>query len=620
VRNLRNRYVLLADLFLIALAVAGAFALRFDWRFYQYRHEFVPYLIAALLVRPLVFHFFGLYQRLWRFASVAELVAMVLAVLASSVVLTGSVAVTLLVDRTAEFSRAVLPIDALLVLVLTGGLRMSVRILADRRVRGSGVPHSGRRVLIVGAGQAGVLVLRELQRNRQLGMLAVGFLDDDPAKLWKRIHGVMVLGDLRSLVTVARDHRVDEVLIAIPTAGGTVLRGLAESCLAAGLASKIMPGVFELLDGRVSVTRLRPIEISDLLRRAPISGQPNASEYVNGQVVLITGAGGSIGSELCRQVAAQGPSRLLLLGHGENSLFEAQVELRHAFPDLPLDVIIADLRDRARLMMSFHRFRPAVVFHAAAHKHVPLMEENPEEAISNNVFGTRNVVDAALSAGVKRLVMISTDKAVSPTNVMGASKRLAELIVHDAARRAGAAFVVVRFGNVLGSRGSVVPLFKRQIERGGPVMVTHPDMERFFMTIPEAVHLVLQAGGIGRGAELFVLDMGAPVRIVDLARDLISLSGFRPEEIPIVFTQLRPGEKLTESLWEEGATVDATACPGVLRVTEPQTGAAIEVGRMLESLDHIAAGGDRLSIEAELARWLPSFVPASATRWTSAPN
>lgn len=614
---MRNRYILLGDLLLTAFAAAGAFALRFDWRFYEYRAEFVPYLVAAVLIRPLVFYAFGMYRRFWRYASVGELIATAVAVLASSLFLAVSVAVAFVVRSSFEFSRAVIAIDALLTLVLTGGLRMSVRILAESRGRGDGLLETAKRVLIVGAGDAGVMVLRELQRNPQLGMVAVGFLDDDPAKIGKHIHGITVLGNLSSLVKVTRDHHVNEVVIAIPTAAGTVLRALATSCRKAGLASRTIPGVFELLDGRVSVSRLRPIEISDLLRRAPISGRVETSSYLTGQVVLVTGAGGSIGSELCRQVAVSRPSRLLLLGHGENSLFEAHAELRDAFPDLAIDVIIADLRDRSRMMTSLQRCRPAVVFHAAAHKHVPLMEENPEEAISNNVVGTRNVVDASLSAGVKRLVMISTDKAVSPTNLMGASKRLAELIVHDAARRAGAAFVVVRFGNVLGSRGSVVPLFKRQIERGGPVTVTHPEMKRFFMTIPEAVHLVLQAGGIGRGAELFVLDMGAPVRIVDLACDLISLSGFRPEEIPIVFTRLRPGEKLSEALWEEGAAVEPTACPGVLRVTEPDSGPVIDVGHMLDSVVHAADTGERLLIEAELARWIPSFVPLSATHWTS---
>jgi FlaA1/EpsC-like NDP-sugar epimerase len=305
---------------------------------------------------------------------------------------------------------------------------------------------------------------------------------------------------------------------------------------------------------------------------------------------------------------------LILVGHGENSLFDAQMHLRQLFPSLPLDVAVADVRNRARVHTLFYHFRPQVVFHAAAHKHVPMMEDNPSEAISNNVIGTRNVIDAALAVHVERLVMISTDKAVAPTNIMGASKRIAEAVVRHAAACNAANFVVVRFGNVLGSRGSVVPLFKQQIERGGPVTVTHPEMRRFFMTIPEAVHLVLQAGGIGRGGDLFVLDMGTPVRIVDLAQDLIALSGFKPEEIPIRFCGIRPGEKLEEALWETGAVVESAECPGILRVVETELCSMDQVTQMVERVETVAAAGDRLELEAQLARWIPSYVPASVSR------
>jgi len=618
----RNRYFLLGDFLLIALAAFGAFALRFDWRFYLERHEFLPYLALALTVKLPTFYLFGMYQRLWRYASVSDLVAIATAVLMSSIAVAVSVSVALWLRPALEVSRAVVFIDALLTLVCVGAMRLSVRALAETRGKANdgGEQAGQRRVLIVGAGDAGVMVVRELQRNRQLGMVPVGFIDDDPVKLGKRIHGIAVLGDLKALVTVARASNVDEVLIAMPTASGAVLRAIAESCRKSTLASRTIPGVFELLDGQVSVSRLRQIDISDLLRRAPICGEVDTSSYVTGQPVLVTGAGGSIGFELCRQVAASRPSRLILLGHGENSLFDAQINLRQAFPDLALDVAVADVRDRARLMMLFDRFRPKVVFHAAAHKHVPLMENNPEEAISNNILGTRNIVDASLAVRVGRLVMISTDKAVSPSSLMGASKRVAESIVRTAAMRQGVAFMVVRFGNVLGSRGSVVPFFKRQIEQGGPVTVTHPEMRRFFMTIPEAVHLVLQAGGIGRGAELFVLDMGAPVRIVDLAQDLITLSGFKPEDIPIVFTGVRPGEKLEEALWEEGATVEPTVCPNVLRVTESELCPDGEVDAMIDRLVRAASIGDRLHIEAELAHSISTYVPASAMRHMSVPG
>jgi FlaA1/EpsC-like NDP-sugar epimerase len=400
----------------------------------------------------------------------------------------------------------------------------------------------------------------------------------------------------------------------MPTAPGSMLRAVADACREHGIASKTIPGVFELLHGRVEISRLRQVDISDLLRRSPVSAPLDADSYVSGRVILVTGAGGSIGSELCRQVAAARPARIVLVGHGENSLFDAQNDLREAHPELPIDAVIADVRNRPRLDSVFRRFRPSVVFHAAAHKHVPLLEDNVEEAITNNIRGTQNVVDAALAAGVTRLVMISTDKAASPVNVMGASKRLAEMCVRDAAARHGVSYVVVRFGNVLGSRGSVVPFFKRQIARGGPITVTHPDMTRFFMTIPEAVHLVLQAGGMGRGGELYVLDMGQPVRIVDLAKDLITLSGLTEDDIPIVFSGIRPGEKLDERLWEEGSEISQTGLEGILRVVEPTTGAMGQIDRMVESLTGACAGGDRLEIEAELARWIPTYVPDMTLR------
>jgi len=333
--------------------------------------------------------------------------------------------------------------------------------------------------------------------------------------------------------------------------------------------------------------------------------------------VLVTGAGGSIGSELCRQIALANPALITLVGHGENSIFDVQAQLQERFPTIAVRAVIADIRDRSRLDACFRTAKPQIVFHAAAHKHVPLMEENPEEAITNNVVGTSHVVQACLAARVERLVMISTDKAVSPTSMMGASKRLAEMIVRDAARRSGRAFSVVRFGNVLGSRGSVVPLFKRQIENGGPITITHPDVKRFFMTIPEAVHLVLKAGGLSSGGELFVLNMGDPVPIVQLAEDLVRLSGLTAAEIPIVFTGLRPGEKIEEALWEEDAIVEATTHPEVLRVREHDPIDGSQLTRSLESLAVAAASGERLQLEAALAQWIPTYVPASVQKHLS---
>ncbi|HUL74532.1 MAG TPA: nucleoside-diphosphate sugar epimerase/dehydratase [Vicinamibacterales bacterium] len=613
----RNRYVLIADLVGFACAAAGAFALRFDWLFLTYRPEFLPFLAAALIIKPIVFLLFGMYGRVWRYTSVQDLLGIVLATSAASVVLAIVSAAIVLGHYAAGISRSAIFIDWLLTLAAASGVRLTVRLLyeAQERTRLHERAAAGgmKRVLVVGAGNAGALVVRELQRNPQLGMLPVGFLDDEPAKQGKHLLRLRVLGPTSDVEAVVRQHGVDQVIIAMPTAGGQAVRAIVEGCRAAGVPSRTIPGVYELLGGTVTVNRLRDVEITDLLRRTPTLSQPAPLPYLSGATVLVTGGGGSIGFELSRQVARADPAMVILLGHGENSIFEARESLVQAFPRVRVVPVIADIRDRRRIERVFHRFRPSIVLHAAAHKHVPLMEENPEEALSNNVLGTHCVVETAIAWGVERLVLISTDKAVAPINLMGASKRLAEMIVRDAARRTRRAFLVVRFGNVLGSRGSVVPAFKRQIARGGPITVTHPDMSRFFMTIPEAVHLVLQAGGMGQGGEVFALNMGEPVRIVDLAKDLIRLSGLREQDIPIVFTGLRRGEKLDEHLWEPGAAVDVTPNPEILRITE-SSDAAGSLSGTIELLKTAIERGDRLELEAILATVIPTFVPASAAR------
>jgi FlaA1/EpsC-like NDP-sugar epimerase len=516
-----------------------------------------------------------------------------------------------------EFSRAVIFIDWLLTLSATGGLRMAVRPAGESQRP----PRSGadalKRALIVGAGDAGSMVVREVRRNPQLGIDPVAFLDDDAVKVGKRIHGVPVIGGLGSLPALVEQHGIAEVIIAMPKAPGAVVRAVTEACRLTGTPSRIVPGVFELLGGQLTVSRLRQVEIADLLRRDQVSTHPGTGIYLAHKRVLVTGAGGSIGSELCRQIALANPAHLVLVGHGENSIFDALGHLREQFPGVAVEACIADIRNPARLGTCFREARPHIVFHAAAHKHVPLMEDNPEEAITNNIIGTGNVVEACVVASVERLVMISTDKAVAPTSMMGASKRLAEMIVREGARRSGRAFSVVRFGNVLGSRGSVVPIFKRQIERGGPITITHPDVTRFFMTIPEAVHLVLQAGGLSSGGELFVLDMGRPVRIVQLAEDLVRLSGFSTAEIPIVFTGLRPGEKLEEELWEKNALVESTDHPEVRRVREHDPIDGAELMAALGALAAAAASGERLRIEAALAQWIPTYVPSSVQKHLS---
>ena len=572
--SIRNRYLLMADLFLIVVAVLGSYALRFEFGdfFFFYLPSAYWMVFVALAIKPFVYYFFGLYRRMWIYASTRELTLIVSAVTTASVILSAVITILISMRVFVGFPRSVLVMDFLLSLILTGGMRFTLRLLAENRVNhainSNIAPKQMQKALIVGAGDAGALVVRELQKNPQLYLNPVGFLDDNPSKQRQQIYGVPVVGTLSDLPRSLDIYHADQVIIAIPSAPGRVVRLVADGCRQRGIPFRTMPGMYELLGGKVSVSRLREVDITDLLRREPARiDEELVGAALGGRVVLVTGAGGSIGRELCRQIVRWGPSELILLGHGENSIFEALIELRDNFPALLIRPVIADVRDRSRLAAVFKRHNPDIVFHAAAHKHVPMMEANVEEAVTNNILGTRNVVDVALEYHVDRLVMVSTDKAIRPVNIMGATKRIAEMIVLDAAQRSGRAFSVVRFGNVLGSRGSVVPLFKRQIARGGPVEITHPDMRRFFMTIPEAVHLVLQAASMGQGGETFVLNMGEQVRILDLAEDLIRLSGLEPgRDIEIVFTGIRPGEKLSEDLFEGENLFEKTRHPDIFRL------------------------------------------------------
>jgi FlaA1/EpsC-like NDP-sugar epimerase len=603
----RNRYLFLLDIIAIAAAMWAAFSFRFGWLFGEGRTEFVPLVLGALFIKLLTFALFGVYQRYWRYASFADLMTLVLANAAGSVLL-GVAAVTLrLMDVIPGLSRTIPPLDLLFATAFTVGVRASLRAISEVRGRSpNAVPAAARRVLVVGAGDAGTMVVREMQRNPQLGLQPIGFLDDDPEKLSKRIYGVAVMGPFSALESLCARHQVDEVVIALPRAGGQIVRAVAERCRAAKVTYRSMPGVFELLDGQVSVSRLRQVEIADLLRRPQVQSSADFSGYLTSSRVVVTGAGGSIGSELCRQIASAGPAELVLLGHGENSVFDIAAELRQRYPGLSLRAVIADVRDARRIEQVFGEVRPQAVFHAAAHKHVPLMEDNPVEAVTNNVGGTRNIVNAAAAMGVQHLVMVSTDKAAAPSNIMGASKRVAELVVQHAARTHGKPYAVVRFGNVLGSRGSVVPIFKQQIAQGGPVTVTHPDVRRYFMTIPEAVHLILQAGGLGRGGELFVLDMGEPVRLRDMAADMIRLSGLSEQDVPITFTGLRPGEKLDEILWEDGARVELSECTGIRRVHERQGNDSVNLSSVVDAMVAAAERHDLAHLYTLIRKTIPS--------------
>jgi len=569
--HFRNRYILFADAIFVIASVLASYALRLElgaaFRFYLPSAYWM--IGTALVIKPLVYYFFGLYRRLWAYASMQELKLILSATLTASVLVSIVMISIFALGAFTGFPRSTLIIDWLLSIFFVGGLRFMVRMIAENRGsfarNGNGLDV--RKTLIVGAGDAGALVVRELQKNPQLNIRPIGFLDDNPSKQKQQIYGVPVIGKITDISSVMDNHKIDEVIIAIPSAPGRVVRLVADVCRLKNVAFKTMPGIYELLDGKVNVSRLREVDITDLLRREPASiNEAEVSETIRGKKVMITGAGGSIGKELCRQVSRWDPKVLYLMGHGENSIFESILELKASFPQIPLVPVIADMRDRHRLDNVFQEHRPDIVFHAAAHKHVPLMEVNVEDAVTNNIYGTRNIVEASLKNDVDHLIMISSDKAIRPINVMGATKRMAEMIVIDAAHRSGKKYSVVRFGNVLGSRGSVVPLFKSQIATGGPVTVTHPDMMRYFMTIPEAVHLVLQAATFGDGGDTFVLNMGKQVRILDLAEDLIRLSGLEPyKDIEIVFTGIRQGEKLKEDLWEDGHLFIPTSHPEIYR-------------------------------------------------------
>jgi len=605
--QIQNRYLLLVDIFITALAVLGAYALRLDDKFFLYLPAAFWSIAIALLIKPAIYYLFGLYRRLWAYASVKELILITTAVSAASVAFS-VVLMVLITFNILNFPRLVLPIDWLLSLLGIGGFRFSFRMIAEgRSANRKPLARMIHRVLVIGAGDAGALVVREMQRNPQLGLRPVGYLDDDPGKQKKQIHGVPVVGKLNDLGRALNNRRVEEVIIAIPSTGGRVIRMVTDICRLKGVPFRTMPGLYELIGGKVSVNRLREVDITDLLRREPVQIQNElVGVAITGKRVLVTGAGGSIGREICRQIARWGPQMLILLGHGENSIFEAMLELQVDFPTLPLQPVIADIRDLPRMEYIFNSFHPQVVFHTAAHKHVPLMESNVEEAISNNVIGTRNVCRVAVAADTERLVLISTDKAVRPANVMGATKRIAEMIVLDTAQRSGRAFSVVRFGNVLGSRGSVVPKFKQQIAHGGPITITHPDMKRYFMTIPEAVHLVLQASAMGQGGEIFLLNMGQQVRILDLAEDLVRLSGLEPgKDIEIVFTGIRPGEKLSEDLWEEGTEYQKTPHPDIFRVEAEEGNLPPHLSRTVEELDHLSRESETSAIISLLDETIP---------------
>jgi len=557
----KNQFLVIKRIFLvvydiIAVIAASMLALviRFEGNYTAIPRAYIvkslQYAPVIIIVTAVVFYGLRLYSSLWTFAGAPELINITFACALSAL---AQMTVMVLFDVRMPRSYYILYGVALWMLVFLSRFSYrGIRTLIKRQESGAATS----RVMIVGAGAAGNLLVKEIRNSNHVSKRVVCIIDDDKSKEGSYLHGVKVMGNRQNIPELVKQCRIDEIIIAMPSAPAKEIKEILDVCKETGCDLKRLPGVYQLVNGEVGISKLKEVDVNDLLGREPVKVDLSAiMDYVAGKVVLVTGGGGSIGSEICRQVAGHNPKMLVLVDIYENTTYDIQNELKNRFPDLNLVVLIASVRNTKRMDMIFETYRPDIVYHAAAHKHVPLMEDSPNEAVKNNVLGTWKVVQAADKWKVKRFVMISTDKAVNPTNIMGATKRICEMIIQTYNSRSRTEFVAVRFGNVLGSNGSVIPLFKRQIEQGGPVTVTHPDIIRYFMTIPEAVSLVLQAGAYAKGGEIFVLDMGEPVKIADLARNLILLSGHKPgEDIQIIYTGLRPGEKLYEEMLmhEEG--------------------------------------------------------------------
>ncbi|WP_448382799.1 polysaccharide biosynthesis protein [Desulfosoma sp.] len=629
-RQLKNRNLycmILADAVCFVLALYGAYALRFEGdlgsQWAQMRELLLWYVPAKLVV----FSLFGQYRGMWRYTGAEDMWRLAQAVAVAFLVACGVLAYK---QQFRGVSRAVLILDAVLTFVLSGALRVGIRSWfaayeGKQGLAAFSLPFCflttppSKSVLIVGAGGSGEKMLREIFDNPSLQYRVVGFLDDDPVKIGRTIRGVPVLGRIDEVGDVVEKYPVDQIFIATPSATGSQMRRIVDCCKATGIPFKTLPAIGAIMDGKVSVKSLRDVDYQDLLRREPVRlDTAGIRGYVSGKTVLVTGAGGSIGSELCRQLVRFEPERLVLVDAGEANLYGIQMELHYEQGFRAYTAVLAQVQNRPLMEELFATYRPQVVFHAAAYKHVPMLERNPWEAVFNNVLGSQITMDLAAQWGVERFVLVSTDKAVRPTNVMGASKRTAELYM-ESMPSGPTRFMAVRFGNVIGSSGSVVPLFRKQIEQGGPVTVTRPEVTRYFMTIPEAAQLILQAGALGKGGEIFVLDMGTPVKIVDMARDLIRLSGKRPDvDIEIVFTGLREGEKLYEELITQGEDVVRTVHEKILVLRagnghDPDSARAVRerLERQLAELYQVAERHQAQAIRCALQAIVPEYTPQS---------
>ncbi|UCG77265.1 MAG: polysaccharide biosynthesis protein [Nitrospirota bacterium] len=612
---LRNRHIIFIIIFVFQVVVSNylAFLLRFDFLLSElYLYVFTLYLPLLIFVRLLSYLIFGLHRGVWRYAGIKDLSNIILSVTVGSIFF---VMVVRIIFGDTSYPRSVYFIDWLLLIILSGGGRMAVRVFREYVYAES----KGKAVLLIGAGDAGEMIVRDMRSNPDNPYNPVGFIDDDKFKKGLSIHGVPIYGPRDIISQAIKDTDPDEILIAIPSASHSTINEIFESCKQFNLPVKTLPGLSDILDGKVTVSQIRPLSLENLLQREPIRTDiRSVKDYLKDKKVLVTGAGGSIGSELCRQIFKYGPSSLIMLDRYENGLFDIDMELNRnkrenatsvkTSADMVIHPIVGDLRDKGALSMMFGEHSPQIVFHAAAHKHVPLMEANPIEAIKNNVFGTRNLIDIVKKNNVESFVMVSTDKAVNPANVMGATKRIAELMTITSNEGSVTKFKTVRFGNVLGSNGSVVNIFQEQLERGGPLTVTDPEIKRYFMLIPEAVQLVLIASATGDGGDVYVLDMGEQISIKEMAENLIALSGFIPyEDIEIDYTGLRPGEKLYEELFDDTEKIEGTSHSKLKRAVPVELPTREELEEHLGALDKAISNGQMKDIDKVLREMVRSY-------------